>query len=212
VNVWAGLVALLGAGVTAFYMTRMFAMTFLGKQRWREDVHPHESPWIMMGPVAILAVLSFGAGWYLSIGEKFVDWLKPITGTPEPQSDHPLLLPAASLTLVAIGVAVAWFMYDRNPVPEVAPRGNLLTRAARAELYGNAVNEAVLMRPGQYLTRWLVWFDNRVVDGIVNGSAAAIGGLSGRARRLQTGFTRSYALSMLGGAAVVAAVLVLVRL
>jgi NADH-quinone oxidoreductase subunit L len=212
VNVWAGLVALLGAGVTAFYMTRMFAMTFLGKQRWREDVHPHESPWIMMGPVAVLALLSFGAGWYLSVGQKFVDWLKPITGTPEPDSEHPLLLPAASLTLVAIGVAIAWFMYDRNPVPEVAPRGNLLTRAAREELYGNAVNEAVLMRPGQYLTRWLVWFDNRVVDGIVNGSAAAIGGLSGRVRRLQTGFTRSYALSMLGGAAVVAAVLVLVRL
>jgi NADH-quinone oxidoreductase subunit L len=212
VNFAAGLVALLGVVITAFYMTRMFAMTFLGKARWRDDVHPHESPWIMMGPVAVLAVLSFGAGWYLSIGEKFVNWLEPVTGTPEPHSDNPYLLPAISLTLVVIGVAIAWYMYDRNPVPEVAPRGSWLTRAARAELYGNEVNEALLMRPGQYLTRWLVWFDNRVVDGAVNGSAAVIGGLSGRVRRLQTGFTRSYALSMLGGAAVVAAVLVLVRL
>ena len=190
----------------------LFSMTFLGKARWREDVHPHESPWIMMGPVAILAVLSFGAGWYLSIGEKFVNWLEPITGTPEPQSDHPYLIPAASLTLVAIGAAIAWFMYSRNPVPVVPPRGNLLTRAAREELYGNAVNEAVFMRPGQWLTRFLVWFDNRVVDGVVNGTAATIGGLSGRVRRLQTGFTRSYALSMLGGAALVAVALVLVRL
>ena len=212
VNFWAGLIALLGAGITAFYMTRMFSMTFLGKARWREDVHPHESPWIMMGPVAILAVLSFGAGWYLSIGEKFVNWLEPITGTPEPHSDTPYLIPVASLTLVAIGAAIAWVMYSRNPVPEVAPRGNLLTRAAREELYGNAVNEAVFMRPGQYLTRFLVWFDNRVVDGAVNGTAATIGGLSGRVRRLQTGFTRSYALSMLGGAALVAVALVLVRL
>ena len=212
VNFWAGLVALLGAGITAFYMTRMFSMTFLGKKRWPEEVHPHESPWIMMGPVAILAVLSFGAGWYLSIGEKFVNWLEPITGTPEPHSDTPYLIPVASLTLVAIGAAIAWVMYSRNPVPEVAPRGNLLTRAAREELYGNAVNEAVFMRPGQYLTRFLVWFDNRVVDGAVNGTAATIGGLSGRVRRLQTGFTRSYALSMLGGAALVAVALVLVRL
>ena len=113
---------------------------------------------------------------------------------------------------MAVGIVIAWRMYDRAPVPEVAPTGNLLTRAAREELYGNAVNEAVFMRPGQYLTRWLVWFDNRVVDGAVNGTAATIGGLSGRARRLQNGFTRSYALSMLGGAALVVAALVLVRL
>ncbi len=103
-------------------------------------------------------------------------------------------------------------MYDRRAVPETAPAGNLLTKAARADLYGDAFNEAVFMRPGQYLTRWLVWFDNRVVDGVVNGTAATIGGLSGRARRLQTGFARSYALSMLGGAALVVAALVLVRL
>jgi NADH-quinone oxidoreductase subunit L len=212
VNFWAGLIALLGAGITAFYMTRMFVMTFLGKSRWNDDVHPHESPWIMMGPVAILAVLSFGAGWYLSIGEKFVNWLEPITGTPEPTSSNPYVIPVASLTLVAVGVTVAWLMYDRRPVPVVPPAGNLLTRAAREELYGNAVNEAVFMRPGQYLTRLLVWFDNRVVDGLVNGTAATIGGLSGRVRRLQTGFTRSYALSMLGGAAVVALALILVRL
>jgi NADH-quinone oxidoreductase subunit L len=114
--------------------------------------------------------------------------------------------------LVVIGAVLAWIPYATRPVPEVAPTGNVLTRAARADLYGDAANEAIFMRPGQYLTRWLVWFDNRVVDGVVNGIAATIGGLSGRARRLQTGFARSYALSMLGGAALVAAVLLLVRL
>jgi NADH-quinone oxidoreductase subunit L len=212
VNPFAGWVALLGAGVTAFYMTRLFAMTFHGKQeRWTEDVHPHESPWMMMGPVAVLAVLSVVAGFILH--GSFVEWLEPVTGFEEPVL--PLatwVYSASALVLVAIGAGIAWVMYDRRAVPETAPAGNLLTKAARADLYGDAFNEAVFMRPGQYLTRWLVWFDNRVVDGVVNGTAATIGGLSGRARRLQTGFARSYALSMLGGAALVVAALVLVRL
>jgi NADH-quinone oxidoreductase subunit L len=212
VNAVAGWVALLGAGITAFYMTRLFAMTFHGrKERWTDDVHPHESPWIMMGPVAVLAVLSVVAG--LILHGSFEEWLAPVTGFEEPVLPLPTgAYSASALVLVAIGAAIAWVMYDRRDVPETAPAGNLLTRAARADLYGDAVNEAVFMRPGQYLTRWLVWFDNRVVDGVVNGTAATIGGLSGRARRLQTGFARSYALSMLGGAALVVAALVLVRL
>jgi NADH-quinone oxidoreductase subunit L len=209
----AGLVTLVGAGITAFYMTRLFAMTFHGRARWTDDVHPHESPWIMMFPVAILALLSAVAGFVLNINNAFVDWLAPVTGLEEPELPFSsAVLPVAALVLVLIGAALAWIPYATRPVPEVAPTGNLLTRAARADLYGDAVNEAVFMRPGQYLTRWLVWFDNRVVDGLVNGTAATIGGLSGRARRLQTGFARSYALSMLGGAALVAVALVLVRL
>jgi NADH-quinone oxidoreductase subunit L len=213
VNTAAGIIALLAAGLTAFYMTRLFAMTFHGKARWHEDAHPHESPWIMMVPVAILAFLSAVAGFFLAQGNRIEDWLAPVTGFEEPELSFPTwIVPASSLTLVAIGATIAWFKYARTPVPELAPAGNVLTRAARADLYGDAVNEAVFMRPGQYLTRWLVWFDNRVVDGAVNGTAATIGGLSGRLRRLQTGFTRSYALSMLGGAALVAVVLVLVRL
>jgi NADH-quinone oxidoreductase subunit L len=87
-----------------------------------------------------------------------------------------------------------------------------LTVAARRNLYGDAVNEALLMRPGQYLTRFLVFFDNRGVDGAVNGLAALVGGGSGRARRLQTGFVRSYALSMLAGSAVVVVALLAVSL
>jgi NADH-quinone oxidoreductase subunit L len=209
----AGVVALLGAGITAFYMTRLFAMTFHGEARWTDDVHPHESPWIMMFPVAILALLSAVAGFVLNFNNAFVDWLEPVTGLQEPELPFASwVLPVAALVLVAIGAVLAWIPYATRAVPEVAPAGNVLTRAARADLYGDAVNEAVFMRPGQYLTRWLVWFDNKVVDGIVNGTAATIGGLSGRARRLQTGFARSYALSMLGGAALVAVALVLVRL
>ena len=97
-------------------------------------------------------------------------------------------------------------------MPAVAPTAvSPVTTAARRNLYGDAVNEALLMRPGQYLTRFLVYFDARGVDGAVNGLAAALGGSSSRVRRMQTGFVRSYALSMLGGAAVLVAALLLVR-
>ena len=109
-------------------------------------------------------------------------------------------------------VALAWVMYGRVPVPAVAPRGRPLTVAARKDLYGDAFNESVLMRPGQWLTRLSVFFDNRGVDGLVNTLAAAVGGTSGRVRKLQTGFVRSYALSMFFGAAVLVALLLVVRL
>jgi len=89
-------------------------------------------------------------------------------------------------------------------VPELAPRGSIATVAARRDLYQDDVNEAVFMRPGQYLTRSLVFVDVRGVDGVVRGTAALIGGLAGRARRLQTGFVRSYAMSMLAGVLVLA--------
>jgi len=89
---------------------------------------------------------------------------------------------------------------------------SVLTKAARADLYGDALNEAALMRPGEYLTRSLVFFDNRKVDGMVNGLAALIGGTSGRVRRWQTGFVRSYALSMLGGSAAVVLAMLAVKL
>jgi NADH-quinone oxidoreductase subunit L len=103
-------------------------------------------------------------------------------------------------------------MYGRTPVPAVAPRGTPLVVAARKDLYGDAFNESVLMRPGQWLTRLSVYFDNRGVDGLVNSMAALVGGTSGRWRKMQTGFVRSYALSMFAGAAVLVALLLVGRL
>ena len=88
----------------------------------------------------------------------------------------------------------------------------VLTTAARNDLYQDKVNEEAFMRPGQYLTRVLVFLENRGLDGLVNGFAATIGGSSGRVRRVQAGFVRSYALTMLGGAVLVVAALLLVRL
>jgi NADH-quinone oxidoreductase subunit L len=117
-----------------------------------------------------------------------------------------------TLAVVLVGVFIAWQIFGRQPVPVTQPRGSVVTVAARRDLYGDAVNEAVFMRPGQYLTRSLVYVDNRGVDGAVVGTAAAVGKFSTRLRRWQTGFVRSYALSMLVGAAIVVVAMLVVRL
>jgi NADH-quinone oxidoreductase subunit L len=209
-----GLTALVGAGITAFYMTRLFFMTFHGERRWTDEVHPHESSLIMTVPLMVLAVGSALLGLVLGPTGWIQDWLAPVVGEPgEEQSVLSVpVITTVALVLVAAGVALAYAMYLRQRVPVTAPVGSVLTRAARQDLYQDTVNEALLMRPGQYLTRSLVYVDNRGIDGAVNGLAALIGGTSGRLRRLQTGFVRSYALSMFAGAAVVVGAMLLVRL
>ncbi len=232
--------ALLGAGLTAFYMTRVMLMTWFGKRRWEEhavsgephetaeplagggaagaahgsaeEYHPHEAPAVMTWPMILLAVGSVAGGGFLIIGQRFENFLGPVTGLPP--TAHGLWSTAGiiALVLALAGVGLAWVMYGRVPVPAVAPHGNPAVTAARKDLYGDTFNESVLMRPGQWLTRLSVYFDNRGVDGLVNTTAAIIGGTSGRWRRLQTGFVRSYALSMLAGGVLLVALLLAVRL
>ncbi|RAY15270.1 NADH-quinone oxidoreductase subunit L [Actinomadura craniellae] len=208
-----GACAILGAAITAFYMSRLMFMTFFGEKRWAEDAHPHESPPVMTWPLVLLAVGSVFGGAFMILGDRFMHFLEPVVGAPEHHHGFDPLAPVGLLTLavVAAGVALAWAMYGRRPVPVEAPRGGVLTKAARRDLYGDALNESLLMRPGQWLTRLTVFFDNKGVDGLVNGLAAGIGGTSGRVRRVQTGFVRSYALSMFLGAALVVAALLVVR-
>ncbi|MBF6220706.1 NADH-quinone oxidoreductase subunit L [Nocardia abscessus] len=209
-----GLVALLGAGLTAFYMTRVMLMTFFGERRWEPDTHPHESPAAMTGPMILLALGSVGAGAVFVFGSSLQNWLEPVVGAHHGTETVPAaLVTILALGVVAVGVAVAYSQYAQRDIPETAPEAvSGLTVAARRDLYGDTVNEAAFMRPGQHLTRALVFLDNRGIDGVVNGTAALIGGLSARARRVQSGFVRSYALSMFTGAALVAAALLAVRL
>ncbi|MEV4094661.1 NADH-quinone oxidoreductase subunit L [Streptosporangium saharense] len=207
-----GWLAVVGAGITGFYMSRMVFMTFFGKRRWEDGAHPHESPAVMTVPLIILSIGSIFLGGFLILGNRFMTFLAPAVGLPEElPSFHPFSVPGlATLALVAVGAAFAWFRYGAAEVPRVAPRGSFLTTFARRDLYGDALNEALFMRPGQWLTRLAVFFDNRGIDGLVNGLAAAIGGTSGRLRRVQTGYVRSYALSILFGAAVVVGALLYV--
>ncbi|WP_322747892.1 MULTISPECIES: NADH-quinone oxidoreductase subunit L [unclassified Frankia] len=216
-----GSAALLGAGITAFYMTRLFLMTFHGERRWSqtgpEARHPHESPTVMTGPMVPLAIGAAVAGGLFVLGGSIQNWLAPVVGESAEVGVHtmsPAVLTALTLLVAAGGFAGAYLRYQLRPVEAVArpdAEVSLVTVAARHDLYANTFNETVFMRPGQYATRFLVWLDTVGVDGVVRGTAAAVGGLSGRLRRTQTGFVRSYALSMLGGAVLVVGALYLVK-
>src|SRR5688500_14462098 len=215
-DIWGyvlGGVAVLGAGLTAFYMTRLMLMTFFGRARWEDGVHPHESPSVMTVPMIVLAVGSVFSGLLLVSVFPLSDWMAPVFGEPE-EAAHvvaPATVGLVVTAVMALGVLAALLFVGRREVPESAPvRVSPVTRAARNALYADTVNESLFMRPGQWLTRALVYVDNRGVDGAVNGLAATLGGSSSRLGRVQTGFVRSYALGMLGGAVLVAGALLAV--
>ena len=218
-----GGVAILGAGITAFYMTRVMLMTFFGERRWgasasaatgqTHDTHPHESPAVMTWPMILLAVGSVASGGFFAIGGTLQHWLEPVVGAHEAEHGTPAwVVTIVVLAVVAAGIAIAYRMYGTRPVPEEVPAGSALTVAARQDLYGDAFNEKVFMRPGQLLTKGLVEIDDDAIDGAANGLAALVGRVSNGFRQLQTGFVRSYALSMLAGAALVVAAILAVRL
>nr|WP_245930163.1 NADH-quinone oxidoreductase subunit L [Allonocardiopsis opalescens] len=207
-------IMLLTAGLTAFYMSRIMFLTFFGPKRWAEGAHPHESPGSMTIPMVILAVGSVALGGLLVLVFHFAEFIAPVTGA-EVHHFNPLSPTGlVALGLMVAGVAVAWVMYGRAPAEKLAtaPRGSVFTRAARADLYGDALNESLLMRPGQRLAHASVAVDDHGVDGIVNGLAGAVRGLSGRLRLQQSGFARSYALSMFFGAALVVGAMLVVQL
>ncbi len=214
---------ILGAGITAFYMTRVMLMTFFGEKRWasgaseatgeNSGAHPHEAPAVMTWPMILLAIGSVTAGGALAIGGTLEHWLEPVVGAHEIHHVLPVwVVTVIVLSVVAVGIAVAYRMYGSHAVPEDAPDGSALTVAARRDLYGDAFNERVLMRPGLAFTRGLVEIDDDAVDGAAGGLAAAVSRLSEGLRRTQTGFARSYALSMLAGAAAVVAMILAVNL
>ncbi len=208
-----GVIALLAVVLTAFYMTRLMLMTFFGEKRWAEGAHPHESPTSMVWPQVVLAVGSVAGGFVLLHVLHLQTWLEPVLGKPAEGSPvlSTVVLTILGFLAMAGGAGAAYVLFGRRAIPVVAPAAGPLVRATRRQLYADAFNEGVFMRPGQYLTRALVFADNRGIDGGVNALAAFLGGTSGRFRRLQTGFVRSYALSVFAGAVVVTAALLLER-
>ncbi|MFT4297472.1 MAG: NADH-quinone oxidoreductase subunit L [Micropruina sp.] len=203
-----GTLALLGAGVTAFYMTRLMLMTFAGRKRWLDGVHPHESPAVMTVPLMVLAALSVVAGaamnWWIQ------DWLEPSTGA-HPHEVELLPTPIGWLTMivVAAGVLIGWLVFGRRPIPATAPAGNPLAVAGRNDLYGDAFNDALVVQPVMGMSRAAVLTDAKGIEGFVGTLSRAIGGLSVGGRRTQNGYVRSYALTMVLGVLVVGAVLIL---
>jgi NADH-quinone oxidoreductase subunit L len=211
-----GVTTLIGAAITAFYMTRVMILTFTGTKRWDDDAHPHESPWLMWLPMAILAIGSVSSGYLLSRGDALENWLHPLFDHHAEHEHHllePIVVSAMALTMVAIGVAIAFFKYARQDVSSVAPENvSIFTKIARQDLMQDRFNEVVFMRPGQALTTTLVAADDAVIDGAVRGVGQVAMGSGSALRGLQNGYVRSYAAMILVGAiALIGAIWVVVQ-
>ena len=212
-----GATALLGAAITAFYMTRVVVLTFTSKERWEDNQHPHESPVLMWLPMAILAVGSVTTGFLFTRGDALANWLNPVFGEHgEVHEGHllaPIVVSGMALVAVAIGVAIAVMKYQLSDVDSVAPQNvSIFTRIARKDLMQDSFNEAVFMRPGQALTSLLVKGDENVVDGAVRGIGRTALGAGAALRQTQTGFARSYAaLILIGAIALIAGIWVVTQ-
>ncbi len=123
--------------------------------------HPHEAPPMMTSPMIVLAIGSVAAGGFLILGNRLLNFLGPITGVPPTSHGIWTKYGIATLVLVVIGGVIAWALYGRREIPVTAPAGSPITVAARKDLYGDAINEGLLMRPGMWMTRLSVFFDNR---------------------------------------------------
>jgi NADH-quinone oxidoreductase subunit L len=206
-----GSIALFGAVITAFYMTRVMIMTFTSPKRWEENQHPHESPFLMWFPMVVLSIGSVTSGLLFYRGDALKNWLNPVFG--DHGKDHyeehlfePIVVSAMALTAVLIGVGIAIAKYQLSEIDAVAPENvSIFTRIARKDLLQDSFNESVFMRPGQALTRLLVKGDENVVDGAVRGIGRTALGAGATLRRTQSGFARSYAALILVGAVVLIA-------
>ncbi|CAB4875584.1 unannotated protein [freshwater metagenome] len=210
-----GSTALLGAAITAFYMSRVVILTFTTKERWDDEAHPHESPFLMWLPMAILAIGSVTTGYLFSRGDALKNWLAPLFTEHVEHTEllKPAVVSGLALLMVAIGVAIALFKYQFGEVTKATPEDvSIFTRFARRDLGQDAFNEAVFMRPGQGLTSLLVKADESVVDGAVRGVGQIALGSGSVLRKLQTGFARSYAaLILIGAVALIAAIWVITQ-
>ena len=110
-----------------------------------------------------------------------------------------------TVAVVAVGVATAWVLVGKRDVPREAPRDvSFATRAARADIYGDAINDALVVAPGAATVGALTTIDRTVIDGTVEGGAHAVAGVGQSLRKVQTGFVRSYALLVVAGIAALA--------
>lgn len=214
-----GSITLLGAAITAFYMSRVMLMTFFGAKRWDANAHPHESPSLMTIPMIVLALGSVSAGFIFNMGDRFIKFLEPVFHSAghsgHGEKEHllpPIVVSALALTAVAIGVSIAIAKYGRGKsIPSVAPSDvTIWTKAARRDLLQDEINETLFMRPGQELTKALAVIDEKVIDGAVRGVGSVTLDVASGVRKTQTGFVRSYALWIVVGAvAILAAIAVM---
>lgn len=203
-----GLITMLGAGITSFYMSRLFFLMFHGKKRWTgtrsgetNHVHPHEVSWLMNGPILVLSVFSIAMGAGLGATGLFKQWLEPVTGSMEAMEKigehHTVLshtlISVITLVLVLIGVAGAYWLFVKEEVALTPPPANALVRAARVDLCQDIVNENLLVKPVAAGAEGVGFLDRGLIDGIVRALSAGALQLGEIIRGIQNGYIRVYA-------------------
>lgn len=225
-----GLTALVGAGITAFYMSRLFFLIFHGSPRWTTElegapVHPHEANAWMTVPLLVLSVFSIAAGGVLSVGNVFVQWLDPVLSVsaaslgasgehvahPEPVLPEMVLL-VLTLTVVVIGALLAYVLFLRREVSRAIPAAGAIVSAARNDLYQDVVNEKVVIVPVMTLARGVEVTDSRVVDGLVEATGWLTQWLGRIGSAVHTGAPRRYAAWTLAGTVAALCLVLVTRL
>jgi len=194
--------ALIGAGITAFYMTRVVVLTFSGARRWKEGAHPHESSILMWAPMVVLAIGSVASGFLLSFGSSLVNWLQPVVNASNAAGGKELMNPwvVSLLALAVVDLGAGYAITKYRTVEAVAPeKVSIFTKAARKDLFQDDLNDALLVKPGKALTLGLVATDNYVIDGAVRLVGWVLSEISDVLRKIQNGYVRTYALIMLAG-------------
>jgi NADH-quinone oxidoreductase subunit L len=217
VGVVAWAVGVLTAGLTAFYMSRLFFLTFHGRPRWPEGRHPHESPPLMTVPLVALGLLA-AAGGLLGLSRHdgaLLRFLEPVFATGGEAAAEPvvseLLLGSLVVLISVLAVLWAWFLYGSGRVDWLALRERYAgaRRLLAGGLYVDEVYEFFTVTVGRALAAFLaVNVDQRAIDGVVNGVATGVLAGAERGRRVQSGLVRTYAVGVLGGAALLVTVLV----
>jgi NADH-quinone oxidoreductase subunit L len=235
------LIGVITAFITSFYMFRLMYMTFGGEYRGGapdqghsphghddhgHDNHghghgdPHESPWVMLGPLVILAVLSVFGG-FVGYGNRFEHFLAPVfqqganviaQETSDAGKSTEYLLMGVSISVAGLGWLLAWLLYSRRPQLPARIAASLggLYQAVVHKYYVDEIYAAVFVKPLIEGSTTILWHgvDQDVIDATVNNSATAAREVSDAARQMQSGNLRSYAGWVAAGGAVVIAYMV----
>ena len=218
-------VGLFTALLTAFYMFRLVFLTFHGKPRYDEHhVHVHESPWNMLTPLVILAVLSVIGGWFALPAfwggtDSFASFLAPVLGNPEAAAGiseaaaHSMELTLAGVAVFTalLGFLVAFWLYIRQPgkPAELAKSFKGAYTTLYNKYYVDELHGAVIVKPLMWISTNVLWkvIDIGVIDGAVNGVAESLSNTGDAVRHTQSGNTRSYAVWVVVGALIVIAII-----
>jgi NADH-quinone oxidoreductase subunit L len=218
-------IGLLTALLTSFYMFRLIFLTFHGKQRYDEHhVHVHESPWSMLGPLVILAVLSIFGGWFalpsfFGGADYLANFLSPVFAAHEAAEGlseataHSLewTLAIVAVATATIGFFIAFWLYLKQPgKPEqLAKSLKGIYTTLYNKYYVDELYAAVVVRPLMWLSENVLWkiVDVEAIDGTVNGIAHGATAVGDTVRHTQSGNTRSYAVWVVVGALAVIIIL-----